>query len=168
MTPPSPNADYVTEQVHNILFHKEDGCTIKWEFLATKAPFPVSKLVADETIVELLLTTEPGPKVDYDGLRTSLTLLTPYVKKTSSGPALLKFFKSLLRLKVGWLLAAAKLEAFRSYDRTLFTYYIEWHEVFRGYGGASAQQGGNHVPGRMPRALPYASLWVVRTARATA
>ena len=91
----------------------------------------VSKLVENKTIVELILTIEPGPKVDCDGLRTNLALLQPYVIKTSSGPALLGFFKSLLQLQAGWLLGAAKLEAFRCYDRTLFTYYVEWYEEFR-------------------------------------
>ena len=127
----SIDADYITEQVHNILFHKEEDPAIKWEFLTTKAPFHVSKLVEAKPIVELLLTIEPGPEVDYDGLRTNLALLQPYVVKTSSGPALLGFFKSLLQLKASWLLAAAKLEAFRCYDRTLFTYYVEWYEGFR-------------------------------------
>ena len=130
-TPPSFDADYVSEQVHNLIFHKEEDRDIKWEFLTTKAPFPASKLVENKTIVELLLAVEPGPKVDYDGLRTNLDLLRPYVIKTSSGPALLSFFKSLLQLQADWLLRAAKLEAFRCYDRTLFTYYVEWYEGFR-------------------------------------
>jgi hypothetical protein len=116
--------------VHNTIFHKEEDRDIEWEFLTTKAP-PVSKLVENKTIVELLLTIEPGPKVDYDVLRTNLTLLQPYVIKTSSGSALLGFFKSLLQLQAGWLLGAAKLEAFRCYDRTLLTYYVEWYEGFR-------------------------------------
>jgi len=81
--------------VHNTIFHKEEDRDIEWEFLTTKAP-PVSKLVENKTIVELLLTIEPGPKVDYDVLRTNLTLLQPYVIKTSSGSALFGFFKSLL------------------------------------------------------------------------
>src|SRR5271156_3089830 len=130
-TPPSIDAGYIREQVHNAIFHKEEDRDIKWEFLTTKAPCPVSKLVENKTIVELILTIEPGPKVDYDGLRTNLALLQPYVIRTSSGPALLGFFKSLLQLQAGWLLEAAKLEAFRCYDRTLFTYYVEWYEGFR-------------------------------------
>jgi hypothetical protein len=130
-TPPSFDADYISEQVHNIIFHKEEDRDIKWEFLTTKAPFPASKLVENKAIMELLLAVEPGPKVDYDGLRTNLALLQPYVTKTSSGPALLSFFKSLLQLQAGWLLGAAKLEAFRCYDRTLITYYVEWYEGFR-------------------------------------
>ena len=124
-TPPSIDAGYISEQVHNTIFHKEEDRNIKWEFLTTKAPFPVSKLVENKTIVELLLAIEPGPKVDYDGLRTNLALLQPYVIKTSSGLALLGFFESLLQLQAGWLFGAAKLEAFRCYDRTLFTYYVE-------------------------------------------
>jgi hypothetical protein len=130
-TPSSFDANYVSEQVHNLIFHKEEDRDIMWEFLTTKAPVPASKLVENKTIVELLLAVEPGPKVDYDGLRTNLALLRPYVIKTSSGPALLSFFESLLQLQAGWLLGAAKLEAFRCYDRTLFTYYVEWHEGFR-------------------------------------
>jgi hypothetical protein len=129
-TPPAIDADYVTQQVHNIIFHQEENHAIKWEFLRTKAPFPVSKLVENKPIVELLLTTEPGPKVDYNGLGTNLALLKPFLINAPSGPALLGFFKSLIQIKAGWLLAAAKLEAFRCYDRTLFTYYIEWHEQF--------------------------------------
>ena len=100
-------------------------------FLTAKAPFPVDKLIEDTTIVRLLLTTEPGPKVGYDALRTNLTLLEPFVTNTSSGPALLAFFESLLQSQARWLIAAAKLEAFRSYDRTLLTYYVEWYEGFR-------------------------------------
>jgi hypothetical protein len=130
-TPSSFDANYVSEQVHNLIFHKEEDRDIMWEFLTTKAPVPASKLVENKTIVELLLAVEPGPKVDYDGLRTNLVLLRPYVIKTSSGPALLSFFESLLQLQAGWLLGAAKLEAFRCYDRTLFTYYVEWYEGFR-------------------------------------
>jgi hypothetical protein len=128
---PSFDANYVSEQVHNLIFRKEEDRDIMWEFLTTKAPVPASKLVENKTIVELLLAVEPGPKVDYDGLRTNLALLRPYVSKTSSGPALLSFFESLLQLQAGWLLGAAKLEAFRCYDRTLFTYYVEWYEGFR-------------------------------------
>jgi hypothetical protein len=130
-TPSSFDANYVSEQVHNLIFHKEEDRDIMWEFLTTKAPVPASKLVENKTIVKLLLAVEPGPKVDYDGLRTNLALLRPYVSKTSSGPALLSFFESLLQLQAGWLLGAAKLEAFRCYDRTLFTYYVEWYEGFR-------------------------------------
>ena len=130
-TPPSADAGFITEEVHNILFHKEADPGIKWAFLTTKAAFPVSKLLEDKAVVELLLTTEPGPKVDYDRLRTNLTQLQPFVIKTPSGPALLSFFNSLIQLKAVWLIAAAKLEAFRSYDRTIFTYYIEWYEGFR-------------------------------------
>jgi hypothetical protein len=129
--PPLTNADNVTEQVYKILFLDAEESASKWEFLTTKAPFPVSKLVDNKTIIELLLTMEPGPKVDYDGLRYHLALLKPYIIKTPSGPALLGFFESLLRLRVSWLLAAANLEALRSYDRTLFTYYVDWYEGFR-------------------------------------
>jgi hypothetical protein len=126
--PPSIDTGYISEQAHNTIFHKEGDRDIKWEFLTTKAP---SKLVENKTIVELLLTIEPGPKVDYDGLRTNLALLQSYVIKTSSGLALLGFFKSLLQLQADWLLRAAKLEAFRCYDKTLLTYYVEWYEGFR-------------------------------------
>lgn len=76
--------------------------------------------------------------MDYDGLHTNLALLQPYAIKTSSGLALLGFFKSLLQLQAGWLLGAAKLEAFRCYDRTLFTYYVEWYEGFRKVTAACA------------------------------
>ena len=44
---------------------------------------------------------------------------------------MLGFLKSLHKLRVRWFLAAAKLEAFRCSDRTTFTYYVEWNEVFR-------------------------------------
>jgi hypothetical protein len=81
--------------------------------------------------VGLLFTTEPGPKVNYDGLSINLALLKPYVINTPPGPALLGFFKSLLQLKANWLLAAARLEAFRCYDRTTFIYYTEWNQAFR-------------------------------------
>src|SRR2546421_3541365 len=128
---PAINAAYVTEQVYKILFINAEDSPSKWEFLKTKAPFPVSKLVENKAITELLLAIEPGPKVDYDGLSKNLALLKPYVLNTPSGPALLGFFKSLLQLRVRWLLAAAKLEAFRCYERTTFTYYVEWNEVFR-------------------------------------
>jgi hypothetical protein len=130
-TPPAINADKITEQVYKILFLDAEEGASKWEFLTTKAPFPVSKLVNNNTIMKLLRTTEPGPKVEYDGLSNNLALLKPYIMKTPSGPALLGFFKSLLQLRVSWLVAAANLEALRSYDRTLFTYYVEWYEAFR-------------------------------------
>jgi hypothetical protein len=125
------NPAYVTEQVSKILFVDAEDSRIKWEFLQIKAPCPASKLVEIKAIIELLLTMEHGPKVGYDGLSQNLALLKPYITNSPSGPALLGFFKSLLELRVSWLLAAAKLEAFRCHDRTTFTYYIEWNEVFR-------------------------------------
>jgi hypothetical protein len=120
--PPSIDTDYISEQVHNTIFHKEEDRDIKWEFL-----------------------------------------------KTSSGSALLGFFKSLLQLEAGWLLGAAKLEAFRCYDRTLLTYYVEWYEGFsEGYGGTSAQRIGNRIREGMPRVCRCSSRRVVRSTRAAA
>lgn len=79
------NAAYVIEQVYKILFVDAEDSPSKWEFLKTKAPLPVSKLVENKAIVELLLATEPGPKVDYDDeLSRNLALLKPYVINTPS------------------------------------------------------------------------------------
>lgn len=124
-------AAYVSERLYQILFLDAEDNPAKWEFLTTKAPLPVFKLLANPTVTEILLTTEPGPKVDYEGLGNTLALLKPFVISSPSGPALLRFFKSLLDLRVRWLLAVAELEAFRCYDKTTFTYYIGWNEAFQ-------------------------------------
>ena len=136
-TPPTPTsaeaeaAALTTFQIHHILFHEEKDLAIKWQSLTTKAPFPVTKVLQNKAIVDLLLPTEPGPKVDYERLRTNLNQLRPYVIKTPSGPSLLSFFGSLFIARAHWLNAAARLEAFRSHDRTLYTYYVEWHTGFQ-------------------------------------
>lgn len=121
-TPSSSTRASISEQIHDILYATDSPS--RWDFLATKQPFPGLALVKNSAIKELLTNFEPGPKVNVHALKANLTILKKRLLETNNGRALLAFFQLLLQLKATWLLAAAKLEAFRAYNIQREHYYV--------------------------------------------
>lgn len=86
-TPPLPTPKQISEQIHAILY--DPNSPHAWDFLSIKRPFSVSTLMQSKPIVDLLFILEPGPTVDWKGLRTNLAVLKPYAINTKTGPQLL-------------------------------------------------------------------------------
>ena len=118
----------ISHQIHAILYSPDSPHA--WDFLKTNSPFPVSVLIQQKKVIDLLFKLEPGPTVDWSSLRTNLAILKPYAINTRTGPQILQFFKSLIELQAKWLLAIARVEAYRTYQNQLHGYYVLRRQIY--------------------------------------
>ena len=124
-TPPPTfkGSSTVTDRIHLHLYVLDTAN--KDRLLRPKSPFDVCHLLNDPSVRELLNSLEPGPKVNWPGLRGNLQRLKPYIINTPSGPVLLQYFRDLIGAQTKWLLVLARLESFKAYDKQLHRFYIE-------------------------------------------
>ena len=121
--PPTFKGSTVSDRIHLHLYVLDKAN--KDRLLKPKAPFDVCHLLNDPSVLELLNSLEPGPKVNWSGLRGNLQRLKPYIINTPSGPVLLQYFRDLIGVQSKWLLVLARLESFKAFDKQLHCFYIE-------------------------------------------
>jgi hypothetical protein len=96
------------------LLYEDNESALK-HFLDNKSPLPLKDVLKTTDFMEYLVGCEPGPKVQYQNLRPSLSALRGFLLSTDKGKTLLAFFKELLQIQGHWLIAAAEQHAFDLY-----------------------------------------------------
>lgn len=118
-TPPSLTLD----PIFSLLY--EDNEASLTHFINNKAPLPLVGVTNDPTVMDYLLTKEPGPKVEYKNLRPALAALRPFLAANANGKKLMLFYKTLLQLQGRWAIAAAEMVTFDLYVKLYQSLFID-------------------------------------------
>ena len=115
------------DQIYAILYGS--NTKIASHSIATRMPPSVNCLLSNKKIVDILLTLEPGPAVDYHALLTNLRVLEHHMRGTPSGPGLINFFENLMQFRTAWLNSIAQQTACYAHDQCLKTYFVDGQEA---------------------------------------